>query len=1042
MTYVVLIINYSVGTDSCIQIDSDILDLERQLCEIVDSVEVCKDESINISKLKAEQIATVSKTHNLIDNVKEDLKLQKSAPNQNQLILLRSHLLNLASIENELQNQKATPKMINSDGNAETSIVESLSSLQQLFKKTINEYNKLSAYLVNTSDNSVIFKIWDDYLSHVKAFLQTQLPSDYHVLKEQSHLCKIHQNLIANQRNALMHKISVDLTIPNDFDEFRNKHVEMLNELVDRQVQIVARINAWKEYNRKQTDLLESIDDIEREKSLLQLKQIFLKSVPKTKHQISEILDRVATVEGAAADMRKNQATLINFVDEITSSAIRLNLSSTLQRLANIRASLETWDGFLIRIQQMYNNYEFHTKSVQDNYESQLNFINKIKADTSRNVNNSKQQLKVLREKQSSLVETKTDLDKLDALKDELKDYISVYDIKMIRQTIWILWQQYTDISHEYSSLINQIEERICLQTEFIIRYENIMFWLNETEGKLMETTIIKHEAYSDDDLYTQHFANNILEDFALKEYDRKWIMSVGNELLVQYSAEQNYESPEKIDIECKLANLNSKWNNIKILYDNRSRKINEVKTTYYNLEARISETRTWLFETEKELLKPFIFEQPIGQKTFENLLSDYEKTQRVVENKSATIGEMLNHCEMVLSELGSFKKEMAVKNLSQAINNIEYRWKKLCESLVNRKKTLLVLWNSLEDLTHIRSTNSQWLMDCNEMCNEIDATKGSLTRQNATKQIEQLNQALENIQHKAPAFQTLEKLYNSLLTANVDIDNIRTVTSDTKQLLIVWKTITMRISNLRIILEQYLEQWTIYQHQYENIILNLTQIDVEVTNIKHLKLYKGTAEEKDRIKSFQQNFTSATGAIELAEKTKDLLLENSTQNDRTIIENMSSEYFKLYNSIKINYDDMNVTGKKVSEERDVAIQVNMLQQQSSVSPKDAYIYEINAALNEFKTNIESLQQLVEATESSDSGTISKGTTQKINKNVAACESSLELIKYLNSLLINDYNCSATEAHTQDIEVLDDRFKLYLNLWTTKKDTKKTFAQQ
>jgi hypothetical protein len=83
----------------------------------------------------------------------------------------------------------------------------------------------------------------------------------------------------------------------------------------------------------------------------------------------------------------------------------------------------------------------------------------------------------------------------LDSFKEELKEYISIYDIKMIRQTIWILWQQFTDINHEYSILINQIEERHCLQTEFVIRYENLMMWLNETESRLLDTIQKQNES-------------------------------------------------------------------------------------------------------------------------------------------------------------------------------------------------------------------------------------------------------------------------------------------------------------------------------------------------------------------------------------------------------------------------------------------------------------------------------------------------------------------------------------------------------------------
>lgn len=1034
-----------VGADSSIQIDSDIAELNRQLAEVVDTVETFKNLSSSGNQLNVAREKSVKKSHNIIDNVTEDLKQQKASNNEDHLVLLRSHLVNLAVIENDLQNHKSKHTM-NNDENSSIVIVDTLNSLQKLFRQTINEYNKLSSQLVNNSDDSVIFKIWLDYLKHCKTFLQSPLPSDYNVLKEQLHLCKIHQNLITNQRNALMHKISIDASMVKDFDEFKGKHVDILNQLNERQMEIESRIDAWEKYRKRQSELLESIDDIEREKSLLQLNQIYLKSMSKIKNQIDEILIKVTDAEKGVTEMKTTQANLLNFIDDVTSSAIRLEFTSTHQRLANIRASLETWIGFLKRIKELNSNYEFKVKSIQENHQRQLNFLNNIKNESSSNFGNSKQQLDVLKDKQKSLVDIKSDLEDLNSMKDEMKDYVSSYDIKMIRQTIWILWQQYGDLNHEYSLLINQIEERICLQTEFLIRYDNLMFWLNETEGRLMEASSQKYYSSSksqDDDPYLKHYSTNILEDFALKEYDRKWIQSVGNELLLFYTTEQNYDSPEKIDIECKLANLNTKWNNVKLLHENRSRKINEIKSTYYNLEARIAEIRAWLFETEKELLKPFVFDEP-SREAYERQLSEYEKVQRSVENNSANVAEILNLSEMVLSELRSLEMEMSVKNLDFAINSIEYRWKRLCESLVHRKRSLLSLWNNLDEMTTTTNVHGPILTNCDNLCNEIEAKSGTMMEKDmAVYYNDKLNEYLHRIAGQAQTFQILEKLYNTVLTANVDINNIRSITSETRRVLIIWKTITIRITALRTILENYIAEMKQFENLYESIILKLTKMDVEITNVKHLKTYEGTDEELERLNEIKLDYDETKKLIDSAEIIRGNLMESSTEDERKRLKLMSDEYLNLFKSISGSYDDMrdqyeSTMKQEIVEECDAAVQVNTLQTEASVSPKDAYKYEINSAIAEFRTNVGLLQDHVSSTDVSDSsGVISKSASQKINKSIAACESSLELIKYLNSLLINDYKCNDEEAHTKEIEKLYDEFQLQLQLWNVKKESKK-----
>jgi nesprin-1 len=1027
-----------VGPDASVQIVSDISELDNQLKEIVKSVESSKKSSTNNDSLQRVRKHTVAETQRLINNVTEELR-QQSKPkdktsNEEQLSILRSHILNIGLIENNLREQKESTKM-SSDENS--SIVDTLNLLQKLFRDTIGEYNKLSSRLVNSSDNRAIYKIWHDYLSHVKTFITSPIPSDYNVLKEHLQLCKIHQSLLLNQRNALMHKMSIDGDELGSAD-FKQKHDDILAKLLALQTEIESRLHTWEKYRKRQLNLLETIDDIEREKSLLQLQQIYLKSLPKTKSQIEEILGKVAETEKEVLAVKADQGNLLNFIEDVTSSSLRLELSSTAQRLANIRASLETWIGFLERIQELNRTYEFQVKSIQDNYQRQMNFLSSFKANSDLS-NNAKQQLNVLREKQRSLNEIKVELENLNSLKDEIKDYVSTYDIKTMRQTIWILWQQFSDINYEYSLFLNQTEERLALQTEFYIRYENLMFWLTETEGRLMEISAQKqHKITGDEDPYVKHFANNILEDILLREYERKWIASVGHELLKNQD-----EGPEKIDVESKLLNLETKWNNMKGLYDKRSRKVNEIKTTYYNLEARIQEIRTWLFETEKELLKPFIFDE-IDKPSFDKQLIEYEKIQRSVEENSSNVAEILNLSEMILSELRNYEMEMTVKNLELAINNIEYRWKKLCESLVQRKRALLQLKSNLEEMKIITNSNGVWMKDCNELCKRLSNENiTTFSRPLAEENIEKLNGYLEKIAQETQTFAILEKLFNAVLTANIDINNIRHLTSETREILIIWKTIGTQISSVRSTLEKYLNELSVFEQQYERIILDLTQLDIEITRIKDLDDFDGDIE---KLKQLKIDFDLVNAAIDSEEDRKIPLMENSSENQRKSIKSMSDEYLSLFRTVSQNYKDLisqsDIFSKTIVEEKDAAVQVNTLPQQASVSARDAYIYEIDTALNEFKQNIDNLEKNFKSVEGDDN--LSKTASQVVGKDIAACESSAELLKYLNGLLINDYECDDDEARTKDIETLSERFKIYLNLWITKKEStsvKKMFKQ-
>lgn len=1010
-----------VGSDSLIQIDSDILELDRQLSEIIDWIETSKNIFEHSNKFQEARKVTVKKSQSLINHVTEDLQLPKTAEDEEHLVLLRSHLLNIAVIENELKNQTNIPAM--SDEN--NSVVNTLSSLQKLFLRTITEYNKLSSHLVNNSDNIVIFKIWMDYLNHVRSFLQSPIPSDYNLLKEQLHLCKIHQKLTSNQRNALMHKASQESLVPEAFNDIMNKHIVILNDLLERQKETELRLDAWEKCRIGQADLLEAIEDIEREKSLLKLKQVFLKSLPGQKDQIREILSKISSAESSITSFKNNQADLLRFADDISLSSLRLEFSTNHQRLENIRASLETWLEFLVRIEDLNKDYDAKLKSIQDSLQYGQDFLYNFKKgarDT-----NFMYSIQVLKDKQKTLEVVKNDLEDIDAIKDEMRSYISTYDFKRIRQSSWTLWQQYTDLDYEYSLFINQIEEQASLQSEFNERYRNLMFWLNEAEERLTKT--LSHSDHPsqapEHSSSMKHYAMRNLEEFAIKEYDRKWIQSVGSELLHFYSAENTHE---KVDIENKLEDMNKKWNSLKALYNNRSIRIGENKTTYYKLEARIGKIRMWLFETEKALLKPFSFEE-VNKASFEKQLIEYEKIQRSVENQSSNIAEILNLSEMILSEIYSLDLDTKFKDLDFAINNIEQRWKKICESLVQRKCNLLAIWKALEEL-NINTTKEKWVVDCDELCNTIELQSDSrLSKNMAEENIIQLNEYLERTACSAKTFALLEKQFNTVLTANVDINNIRKITFETKRLLNIWKVISLRItSNIRL-LENYLDQYKSFESQHRNLVLSLTEFDLEINSINL------------DITNVLKKYSALKNSLEFAEATRNSLMVKSSETERKQLKSMGDEYVKLFESIQLVYNEIvqqneNAVKAQVVEEKDAAVQVNTMHAQTSVSPKDAYEYEIKSAVIELRSNINGLERIISETEANQAGGLSKAAKQQAGKTFAACESTIELIKYLNGLLITDYGCTDVEACTREAEELNERYQVCLRQWNLKKENK------
>lgn len=170
--------------------------------------------------------------------------------------------------------------------------------------------------------------------------------------------------------------------------------------------------------------------------------------------------------------------------------------------------------------------------------------------------------------------------------------------------------------------------------------------------------------------------------------------------------------------------------------------------------------------------------------------------------------------------------------------------------------------------------------------------------------------------------------------------------------------------------------------------------------------------------------------------------MQKSTREEITLVQTLIDEYQILWRNIQDRLSEFKseVTAEMPSPideevqvetlrfETDSAVQVNTLpglSRMTSITPKDAYLYELMSAIKECRGNLEDLERAV------NDSTKQPGS-QVVSKLISNSQSSVELMNHLSSVLITECFCTNEEAEVLDVSELCAKYETLVALWKAK----------
>lgn len=990
--------------------------MKEAITVLADEAEKKAHQTVQLEKEVRDSQKQLEATQKAIEDIPEEIATEEH------LLNLRNHLVKLSCTQNQLQKMHSTKLEQNITTNV--SIVEVLKIWQRLFKDTFQQYYRLSSTLIQNEDIDAVLKLWEDYLRHVQTFLATSIPQNYSSLSDHRHICEVHQNLLVSQKNV--YEMNVKPHVQERFSELIRLHNDVLQKLNVRHSEVEERISLWDRYNREMTELLEWLKDMEQSRSRMQLNYLNLRRVPKIRQTLESILSRMAEGEVKSKQLKQQHGVLLKFCDDALGTSIKMGHAAVNQRISNLKAALETWVDFVNRIMHLENVYRQKVTYVQESLETTQKLYAEISQKKQMTDKNIKQQINDLREKRIEVNKLSVDLEQIGVVLEEMKECVSPYDLKSMRQIVWILWQQQGDLNQQLGTYINNLVDKLSLWKMFNDKYTVLSAWMDHLEKRIEMGTQFVYVGEPEE--IQRYIENEIATEMSFKERDRDWVLSSGRQLLTLFSDSDNQS--QATEIQEKLNAIIERWEKLKYLTKVRGNELKDLRLTTMRLEIRIAELRSWLFKMETEVTRPLHLAD-LSEASHRKSWQEHDELQKAMEKECVNFAEVLNLCDMLFKDVNTWKSHFNIGALSVAISNVENRWGNVCNLLTVRGNKIITMWNLFGELQKLDKEHRHWVLEKKKLVDRLLEDK--VSRENLAEQVEFVREQIEEVKLRESARYTQEKNYHGLVASNtLDTNNINELLGDIPVVLNHWNSLLSALMGLHEKLQSDLCLYGKFVQSHEKAVLNLTQIDAHLTQVEHqLSAEQGTLPKSTQILSVDEELKDCSELLETADKLGLALME--TFPDVTPIQAMVDEYQNLYRDISQRLQ--NLREKFVAEvdescqvntltfEQDSAVQVNTL---TFVTAKDAYILELRSAIKEMKSNLTNLETALNDTEAKSLKTI------KSNKIVAACESSVELIRHLSHLLKTECNSTDEEACVEEVKDLLERHENLMLLWRSK----------
>lgn len=306
-------------------------------------------------------------------------------------------------------------------------------------------------------------------------------------------------------------------------------------------------------------------------------------------------------------------------------------------------------------------------------------------------VNKVTSKLEVLKEKKNQFIE-----DNNESIENETKDLINYWND---------MNKKLTDRLAELSSVVEKIPPK--KYTDAIVY---LLSFINNAENTLsLEQTVLSNEKKMEEQLKKfQQLQQSINENQDKFNY----VNTTGQELLMKFDGDEKRD-----ELKNELEDLNTKWNDIPIILDERQQKLRsdiqllkEFHDELNNLDEWLNKTSKYLIEISNDKLIKDVETTEFKLEQINSMANDISKTKPRIESLQILTNQLLENSEPEFSII-----------LNNKLENISFKWHEINDCVKNSKENYEAALKKNDEIVNGIEDFTKWL---STLENEIPTTR------------------------------------------------------------------------------------------------------------------------------------------------------------------------------------------------------------------------------------------------------------------------------------------------------------------------------
>uniref|UniRef100_A0A673H4D7 Nesprin-1-like n=1 Tax=Sinocyclocheilus rhinocerous TaxID=307959 RepID=A0A673H4D7_9TELE len=312
----------------------------------------------------------------------------------------------------------------------------------------------------------------------------------------------------------------------------------------------------------------------------------------------------------------------------------------------------------------------------------------------------------------------------------------------------------------------------------------------------------------------------------------------------------------------------------------NRVKKLRETLVAVQQLDKNMSSLRSWLAHIETELLRPIVYET-CDSHEIQRKLNQQQDLQRDIEKHSTGVASVLNLCEVLLHDCDACATETECESIQQATRGLDRRWRNICAVAMERRLKIEETWRLWQKFLDDYSRFEEWLK-VSERTAALPNSSGVLYTV-AKEELKKFEAFQRQVQECLTQLELINKQYRRLARENRTDSSchLRQMVHDGNRR---WDILQRRVAAILRRLKHLIGQREEFETARDGILVWLTEMDLQLTNIEHFSECDVQAKIK-QLKAFQQEISLNMGKMESVFGQGEVLMEKSEPLDAAVIE-------------------------------------------------------------------------------------------------------------------------------------------------------------